>query len=375
MSLGEQLDRLPSPIQELLARYRFDRALFQRLASRLSGSMDQDNRLSGVVTPPEPDDIVSLAPAGSADRGRLEDRGLECLRKGQCALLVLAGGMATRMGGVVKALVEAVPGRSFLDLRLAEVAAMQKRVGCAPPLWLMTSHATDANLRQALGARRDQEYVATFTQYLSLRLTPAGGLLLDDQGNPSEYTPGHGDLPDSLRDSGLLQRFLQRNGRVVMVTNIDNLGATLDPTVLGWHLEHGDPATCEVVDKVGSDRGGIPVRREGRPVVLEEFRLPEGFDPATVKVFNTNTFHFDAQALLDLSFDFTYFMVKKSVGSQTAVQFERLLGEVTSALSTRFLRVPRRPPESRFLPVKDPEELAERRSEIESVFRARGILP
>ena len=32
----------------------------------------------------------------------------------------MAGGMATRMGSVVKALVEALPGRTFLDLRLAE---------------------------------------------------------------------------------------------------------------------------------------------------------------------------------------------------------------------------------------------------------------
>ena len=35
-------------------------------------------------------------------------------------MVVLAGGMATRMGGVVKALVEIVPGLTFMDARLAE---------------------------------------------------------------------------------------------------------------------------------------------------------------------------------------------------------------------------------------------------------------
>ena len=38
--------------------------------------------------------------------------------------------------------------------------------------------------------------------------------------------------------------------------------------------------TDELVDKVGSDRGGGPVRWDGRPLNTEEFRLPFGFDPA-----------------------------------------------------------------------------------------------
>ncbi len=56
------------------------------------------------------------------------------------------------------------------------------------------------------------------------------------------------------------------------------------------------------------------------------------------------------------------------------VQFERLLGEVTVPLEPAFLRVPREGVESRFLPVKDREELARRASEIEAIARARGML-
>src|SRR5262249_23730537 len=156
-------------------------------------------------------------------------------------------------------------------------------------LWLMTSEATDGPIRAALGSRLGPT-LATFEQFVSLRLTPNGGLFLDDAGEASTYATGHGDLPDALRASGHLARFLGAGGRYVWIATLDNLGATVDAAVLGWHIAHDEALTVEVVDKLGSDRGGVPVRWNGRRIIAEEFRLPVGFDPARVRVFNTNTF-------------------------------------------------------------------------------------
>ncbi|MEO5727446.1 MAG: hypothetical protein ABI134_30780, partial [Byssovorax sp.] len=119
---------------------------------------------------------------------------------------------------------------------------------------------------------------------------------------------------------------------------------------------------------------GGPVRWNGKPIITEEFRLPTGFDPATVPVFNTNTFLVSAPALQTLDMEWTYVEVEKSIGAHKAVQFERLLGEITAGLPSRFLRVPREGVASRFLPVKDVAELERRRPEIEAIARARGIL-
>lgn len=375
-ALSRQLAALPPELRAELSRHRFDEARLLRLASDflLGRSGAEPNRAGGVVAAPAPGDVGSLPEPGSTERARLEERGLAALARGEAALCVLAGGMATRMGGVVKALVEALPGRTFLELRLREREALAARVGRAAPLWLMSSHASDAPLRAALGARLDGDLVAVFPQDSSLRLTPSGALHLDAAGAPSLYACGHGDLPGALRASGLLERFVARGGQTVLVANLDNLGAGLDPAILGWHLEHGAPATCEVVEKVGADRGGIPVRLDGRLVVLEEFRLPRGFEPDAVRVFNTNTFHFDARALLEAELEFTWFSVEKQVEDSTVIQFERLIGEVTSSLETRFLRVPRAGAQSRFLPVKDPAELSARREALEVLARARGMV-
>lgn len=370
--LDAQLAALPADVRATLERHGFDRARFHALSARVASGAPDDNTVRGVLSAPDAGDIAAL-PEGS-ERARLEALGREALSKGQVALVVLAGGMATRMGGVVKALVEALPGKTFLDLRLREIDSLERTYGVAPPLWLMTSHSTEQPIRSALGTRLDGERIGLFSQFLSLRLTPQGELFLDASGRPSEHAPGHGDLPEALQKSGLLGRFVERGGRVVMVTNLDNLGGTLDPAIIGWHIAHGQPVSCEVVEKNAGDRGGIPVRVDGSLCVLEEFRIPKSFDPASVRVFNTNGFHFDARALNDLDIPWTYFRVTKKVDDQPVIQFERLINEVTSFLPSRYLLVPRSGAGARFLPVKDHQELAQRRGEIELIARSRGML-
>ncbi len=371
--LDAQIAALPADIQRTLEQHGFDRPRFAALSARVASGVPDDNIVKGKLSVPRPEDIQSL-PAPGPEHDRLEALGREALGAGQVALVVLAGGMATRMGGVVKALVEALPGKTFLELRLGEIAALEREYGLAPPLWLMTSHNTDRPIREALGARLDGERIGLFSQFLSLRLTARGELFLDEAGRPSEHAPGHGDLPEALQKSGLLTRFVERGGRVVMVTNLDNVGGTLDPAIIGWHLAHGDPVTSEVVEKQPGDRGGIPVRVDGDLCVLEEFRIPKSFDPASVRVFNTNVFHLDAKVLSELAIPWTYFRVTKEVEGQAVLQFERLINEVTSHLAARYLLVPRVGAGARFLPVKDNQELEQRRGEIELVARSRGML-
>ena len=372
MDLRERLASLDPAFRARLDFYGFDEEWFLSQAESLRRPGRDDNRVRGVVEAPALGEFPHL-PAGKEAR-QLRELGEGALARGECALVVLAGGMATRMGGVVKALVDALPGRSFLDLRLAGQEALERRYRTSLPLWLMTSAATDEALRVALATELDGYHRAVFSQSVALRLDPAGGLFTDDGGRPSEYAPGHGDLPDALARSGLLEQFRRRGGKYVTVANVDNLGAGLDPLILGWHIDRGHQVTCEVVSKADGDRGGIPARWNGKLVILEEFRLPSGFDPASVPVFNTNTFHFNADALAAIDFEWTYFVVRKEVAGRPVLQFERLINEVTAHLDTGFLRVPREGPDSRFLPVKDEHQLAARRPLIAAVTEYREMI-
>src|SRR6185437_6978046 len=97
---------------------------------------------------------------------------------------------------------------------------------------------------------------------------------------------------DALRGSGVLARFRAAGGRVLYMSNVDNVAATLDPAVIGAHLASGAAITAEVVRKEPGDRGGAPARVDGTPQIVEAFRFPKGFDQDRLALFNTNTFAF-----------------------------------------------------------------------------------
>jgi UTP--glucose-1-phosphate uridylyltransferase len=361
---------------QLLQRYGFEDIPFESLKERLArGELGpSQNRLTGKVEPPEEGDLQALPPLGGDVRKALAERGEEAMRRGEVAAVILAGGMATRFGGVVKAAVEVLDGQTFLDLKLRDIAAVAERAGARIPVYLMTSFATDEAIRQMaepLSTARCP--IKTFPQFISLRVTPEGKLFRDGSGALSSHAPGHGDLTFALRRSGILKDFRDHGGRALMMSNVDNLTATLDPAVIGAHLESGAGLTAEMAPKEPGDKGGAPARVDGKAQIVEAFRFPEDFDQERIPVFNTNTFVLDAEAI-DADFELTWFAVDKTVDGKPAVQFERLVGELTAFLEPAFLRVERHGPDARFQPIKTPDDMDKERPDIVKALKARGSL-
>lgn len=341
-----------------LAPWGFDATLLERFVARLA-EPNTSNAVTGHLTAPAPEDIRVSPPVGSPEHEQLAALGRKAIAEGQVAVVILAGGMATRFGGVVKAVVPVLGTRTFLQLKLQDV----RRWGTQVPVYVMSSFATHDKLLEHV-AELKQTNVHVFPQFVSLRLTPEGSLFREADGDVSPYATGHGDLTFALRRSGLLSKFRQGGGKVVLMSNVDNLGATLDAAIIGAHLRSGAALTAEVVRKEKGDKGGAPARLDGKPQIIEGFRFPPSFDQDAIPVFNTNTFAMDAQAI-DNDFQLPYYKVEKKVGTAIAIQFERLVGELTAFLPSTFLEVPRTLAESRFLPVKDPGELQERLGSIQ----------
>jgi len=210
-----------------------------------------------------------------------------------------------------------------------------------------------------------------FNQYVSLRLEPDGDLFRDADGRASLYAPGHGDLVPALRRSGTLERLRERGVRVVTVSNVDNLGARVDPAVLGMHLLGGRPYTAEVARKMG-DAGGAPVRVDGRMRILEGPCFPPSFDHDSVPLFNANTGVFDLDAL-DRELDLTWLYVEKRAEGRTAVQLERVYHEASVFLPTTYLEVPRGGARGRFFPIKTPESLVAAQDDLRELLAASPI--
>jgi UTP--glucose-1-phosphate uridylyltransferase len=356
---------------DLLERFGFDEPLFEKLRARVAAGelSPESNIVRGTVEPPREDDVTPLPAPGDAEYEETRAAGIDALRRGGVAQIVLAGGMATRFGGVVKAVLTAVDGKSFLEAKLEQTHALERALDTAVPVALMTSFATDEAIREHIAERRLGEPLV-FHQFVSLRLEPSGELFHAD-GRASPYAPGHGDLFQGLRRSGTLHELRGRDIRVVTISNVDNLGARVDPTVVGAHLLSGRPVTSEVARKEG-DMGGAPVRVDGKLQLLEGPRFPPSFDQDLVSVFNTNTALFDLDAL-DADYDLTWLYVRKDVEGRAAVQLERVYHEISAYLPTQYLEVPRRGPRGRFSPIKTPADLKQAQDDLRELVSASPI--
>jgi UTP--glucose-1-phosphate uridylyltransferase len=353
----------------VLDRFGFDEPLFESLQVRVAaGELSPGtNVVRGEVEPPAPGDITHLPAPEEPGYDDAREVGLEALARDEVAQVILAGGMATRFGGVVKAVVTAVDGRSFLEAKLDQTSALEERLGCRIPVALMTSFATDDAIRAHVAGRGLGEPLV-FSQFVSLRLEPSGELFQDAEEHVSLYAPGHGDLFRAMQRSGTLAALRELGVRTVTISNVDNLGARVDPVVVGSHLLARKPLTCEVARKEG-DMGGAPVRVDGRLQLVEGPRFPPSFDQELAPVFNTNTALFDIDAL-GVDYDLTWLYVEKAVEARTAVQLERLYHEASRLVPTQYLEVPRRGSRGRFSPIKTPADLERAQDDLRELVSA-----
>jgi UTP--glucose-1-phosphate uridylyltransferase len=365
----------PRVDMNFLLRHGFEPERFEAEAEAVrSGELTPESSiLRGSI---EPAESHPFDPADS----EAKDAGEEALSQGRVALVVLNGGMATRFGGVVKGVVEVFDQKSFIELKCEDARRVSVRYGAPVPLVLMNSFATDTATRSHLrmadrfGLRPEQ--VSFFEQTISLRLTPEGELFEVD-GELSPYAPGHGDFYPCVRGSGVLKALRERGVEHLLFSNVDNLGATADPRVIGHHLRSGAAMTVEVTEKrrVNGkwDKGGAPAVVDGQLQIVEGFRFPPDFAQEQLPDFSTNTFHFRL-ADLDRPIVLSRHAVRKEVGGKTALQLESIACEASALrddsgqplLPLHLLRVDRdSEEEGRFFPTKAPEDLERNRDALE----------
>ena len=270
------------------------------------------------------------------------ERGEALVRQGEVAVVTLAAGVGSRWttgAGVVKAVnpfaVLAGKHRSFLEIHLAKTRAVQRAFGIPIPHVVTTSYLTHAAIERHLARTRtygfDGPLYLSRGQSIGQRLVPmtrdlvflweetAHETLDENQqkvrdaarrailewarrtGEGSDYTdnlpvqrfhpPGHFyEVPNLLRN-GLLGRMLQLhpNLRWLMVHNIDTLGATLDPALLGLADETGSTLIFEVIPRRFEDRGGGLAKVGGRLRLLEGLAQPREDTEFSLRYYNTLT--------------------------------------------------------------------------------------
>ncbi|HEY6399615.1 MAG TPA: UTP--glucose-1-phosphate uridylyltransferase [Solirubrobacteraceae bacterium] len=297
----------------------------------------------------------------------------------------LNGGLATTMGlRSPKSLVEARDGRSFLEIIIGQTLALRRRHGVRLPLVLMNSEVTREPTLRVLEAypELDVGLPLDFMQSMIPKLDaetlepiswPAAPAL---EWNP----PGHGDVYGALRRSGMLATLLEHGFRYAMISNSDNLGASIETRIAGFMATEGAPFVMEVVEGTPADRkGGHIARRrsDGRLVLREVAQTPEedaeSFrDYKRWRYYNTNNLWLDLEALSDVLersggvLELPLIINRKTVdprdsSSPAVIQLESAMGAAIETFpGAQVLCVPR----TRFVPVKTTDDLLVMRSDV-----------
>lgn len=314
--------------------------------SYLTGDLTPETfQIKGQITPPEPQDVIDYTVLSQAELTPLVAKGLESIGKQELGALVLAGGMATRFAfDQPKALFPILGERTFLELKIASYKLFDI------PIYIMTSFHTHEAIKQFL-VEHDYfgygDHIHLFQQFRLPRMYPDGAKREVD-GTIDYATSGHGDFVDAFKQSGLLKQFQDKGGKHLLFSNIDNLGASVDPALLGLYLEHRPQMFVEVAQKYPGDKGGAPARVDERLQIVEGFLFPPEFNQDSIDVFNTATYIFEA-SVLEQGFDLPWYVVDKEVDGEKVLQFEHLAGDLSRELDILCVKIKR---ETRFLPVK-----------------------
>ncbi len=326
-----------------------------------------------------------LEPAGEVPRlGELPE-GDEATALSQVAVIKLNGGLATTMGLTSpKSLLEAREGHTFLDVIIGQVMALRRRHQVELPLVLMDSEATREATLPALErhAGLDVGLELDFLQSMVPKLDAETLEPVSWPANPGlEWCPpGHGDVYGALRRSGMLAALLERGFRYAMISNADNLGATVDARIAAFVAAEEISFLMEVVEGTEADRkGGHIARRraDGQLVLRETAQTPpedeDSFrDFRRWRYYNTNNLWVDLQALSDLLEErdgvlpLPLIVNRKTVDPRDAdstpvIQLESAMGAaIGSFADARLLQVPR----TRFVPVKTTDDLLVLRSDV-----------
>lgn len=335
------------------------------LFSRFLDEKAQNKKLDwDKISSPNPDQIVAYKKLAEP----AEDARSQLLEK--LAVLKLNGGLGTTMGCVgPKSAIEVRDGMTFLDLTVRQIEHLNRTSGASVPFILMNSFNTDDDTHRIIQKYSGHNVnIVTFNQsrYPRIHKDSLQPVPRDPESEIGNwFPPGHGDLFESLDNSGLLDKLIADGKEYLFVSNVDNLGAIVDLAILSHMQETGAEFLMELTDKTKADvKGGTLIDYDGNVRLLEIAQVPgehvEDFKSIKkFKIFNTNNLWINLKAIKrilqnkELSLEIIV-NNKTTDKGEKVIQLETAVGAAIKHFKNAHgINVPR----ARFLPVKSTSDL------------------
>jgi UTP--glucose-1-phosphate uridylyltransferase len=292
-------------------------------------------------------------------------------------VITLNGGLGTTMGLVgPKSSIIVKEGLTFLDIAIHQVMHMRRHYDVRLPMVLMNSFNTRSEALSKLESypELEQDIPWDFMQHKVPKIWKSDLSPVVWPADPElEWCPpGHGDIYLALQTSGMLEKMLANGYEYAFISNIDNLGATVDMDTLGYFSGKDIPILMEAARRTAADRkGGHLAQHPDKGLILREVaqcppdEMDDFQDTARYRYFNTNNLWINLCHLASMldehdgMLSLPLIRNEKTVDPQdpntpAVYQLETAMGQAIAVFPrAQAVQVPR----SRFLPVKDTNDL------------------
>lgn len=235
----------------------------------------------GVITPLDAEVSIKEIEE-NADKFRA--KGVEAIKEGKVAALLLAGGMGTRLGSdKPKGMFNIGETKDvfIFEMLIRNLMDVVDEVGVWVPLYIMTSEKNDKDTREFFEEKNYFGYNKDYVKFFKQEMAPAcdfdGKIYLERKDRISTSPNGNGGWFISFNKAGLLEEAKAKGIEYINLFAVDNVCQRMvDPLFVGAMLDGGYVSASKVVSKAApEEKVGVLCLEDGKPSIVEYYELTE----------------------------------------------------------------------------------------------------
>lgn len=224
-----------------------------------------------------------------ASKDKFLKAGIESIKKGEVAAVLLAGGMGTRLGfDLPKGCFNVGTSRELyiFECLINNLMDVVKQCDAYIPLYIMTSEKNDGATQDFFEKHNyfgyNKDYVKFFIQDMACAVDYKGKLLLEEKGRLATSPNGNGGWFTSMVKAGLDKDLHKRNVKWINIFAVDNVCQRIaDPVFVGATILGNYECGSKVVRKVEpNEKMGLLCLEDGMPSIVEYYEMSKEMSEA-----------------------------------------------------------------------------------------------
>ncbi|MBQ9078454.1 MAG: UDPGP type 1 family protein [Ruminococcus sp.] len=218
------------------------------------------------------------------NRDEYLNAGINAIKSGKAAAVMLAGGQGTRLGfDSPKGMFNMGENKELyiFQCQINNLMDVVKLTGTYIPLYIMTSEKNNSETIDFFEKHNyfgyDSNYVKFFIQDMAPSVDFSGKIFMESKSEMAVSPNGNGGWFSSIVRAGLLDEIREKGIEWINVFAVDNvLQRIADPMFIGAVISSGMQSGSKVVSKVSPDeRVGVLCLEDGKPSIVEYYEMTD----------------------------------------------------------------------------------------------------